>query len=87
MTFKITDFAAEQQLFRSINYFGIILQISSEHHWIATDEDGDVYAYSYKPWLGDKYWNTCSFGAGVIYLGNATFEADWKESLREIKNV
>jgi hypothetical protein len=60
MTFKIINFDAEQQLFRSVNYFGIILQISGEHHWIATDEDGYVYAYSYKPWLGVTDW-----GAGL----------------------
>ncbi len=87
MSFKITDFDAEQQHFRNINYFGIILQISSENRWIATDEDGGIYAYPYKPQLNSDCWGSGGFGSGFECLGNATFEGDWKESLMEIENV
>jgi hypothetical protein len=87
MSFEITDFTTDQPSFRKVNYFGIILQVPIEKYYIATDENGDIYAYSSKPWLGDTYWRGGSFGADVKYLGDVAFEGDWKESLMEIENV
>jgi hypothetical protein len=89
MSFKITDFKADQQGFKTVNYFGMILQVPAESRYLATDANGYIYAYSYSfnPQLGVKYWCGGCVESDVNYLGIATFEGDWKESLMEIENV
>lgn len=34
---------------KTVNYFGMVISIYVDHHYIATDEDGMVVSYAEKP--------------------------------------
>lgn len=37
-------------------YMGKIIFLSERHNWVATDENGDIYAFVEKPMLMDGFW-------------------------------
>lgn len=49
--------------------------------WLATDADGDVYAYDEKPYLIDHVWETDSRGQCVA---STSPDRDWTNSLRTV---
>ena len=37
-------------------YMDRIIFLSEKHNWLATDENGDIYAFRFKPMLMDGFW-------------------------------
>lgn len=68
------------QLVKTTEYYGIKLTIPSDHHWIAMDDDGDVYSYQYQP---EPTFTGCwqTFDGTNLYLCNVEHIGDWKQSL------
>lgn len=44
------------ETFKDVEYFGMTLTIRSNHHFIATDENGDVYSFRTAPIIRDNCW-------------------------------
>lgn len=69
--------------FKTINYFGLTLEISSGHSSIATDEDGFIFSYSTEPYIADSgEWLVDN--SSYCFIGTANLHGlDWRETLRK----
>lgn len=81
--FKISTFEDTNNI-KETQYFGFNVKIESKYKWIATDNDGLVYAYEEKPKfpVSFKKWKTCG---DYKHIGNSTFIGNPEDSLMEIK--
>lgn len=69
--------------FKTVNYFGLTVQVPSGHCAIATDKDGYIFSYSTEPhqtesdeWFVDN--------SSYCFIGEANLHGlDWRETLRK----
>ena len=57
----------------------------NEYHWVAVDENGEIFAYQREPVIPDG-WDV--YGAKDIaytYIGKYTGSKKWTQTLREVK--
>lgn len=65
---------------KDVEYFGLTLAVPRWTSFIATDSDGKVYAYQWKPSRGVESWH--SHGLDVQALGQVELEGiDWASTL------
>ena len=57
-------------------------KIPEGYDWAATDEDGDLFAYSKSPHIKAGQW-AANFGVGVIGISPGDPCQDWRESLEK----
>lgn len=76
-----------EAVLKRVEYFGIPLTIYDDIRWLATDENGSLYGYDWKPILSDDEWLPRNSASNAFYIGNADLEGmDWEKTLLEIKN-
>ena len=56
-------------------------KIPAGYDWAATDEDGDVFVYSKKPYARDYLW--VANGGVQIFIAPGDPCPDWRESLEK----
>jgi hypothetical protein len=77
----------ENPISKTVNYFGIELNIPANHYYIAADEDGEVYSYGEKPKPFDNYFRPENFYSEDDYRTIATVDLcgmNWADSLIEL---
>lgn len=70
--------------FNTINYYGLTFILDPWYKWIATDSNGHVYAYHYKPYLNDSFFSTGDIHDEGRRIAIVDFKGEWKKSLMEI---
>lgn len=85
MTFRIIPDESKTVL----NYFGYDIPYDNvKYKWVATDKNGDICYYSYKPEIKGDIWKESGDKKGFLYyLDNVSYDGDWKESLIEIEGL
>jgi len=70
-----------KQIQKQVNYFGITLSVPSWSNYLATDSDGEVWAFCNKPKAEGKDW-VLSRGIEAEHVANVDLEGeDWKNTL------
>lgn len=73
------------------DYFGHVISFPPQYKFVATDEDGDVWAFTYEPEFNDDsgvWWGDGYDGSDFYYIDNIELptDVDWKDTLfKEIK--
>jgi len=52
--------------------------------YCAVDKSGAVYLYEKEPVIDCNTWTTFPEEVDCVYLGDVSFEGDWKDSLVEV---
>lgn len=68
------------------NYFGHVISFPPQYKFVATDEDGDVWAFTYEPEFNDDsgvWWGDGYDGSDFYYIDNIELppDVDWKDTL------
>jgi hypothetical protein len=67
---------------KEVDYHGLKLTVPERCKFIASDADGETWAYESSPTLHHLYWDYCTYG---YCIGPLDLEGmDWKETLIEI---
>ena len=79
----MTDFKIDTTQYNQVDYFGLILSVPKQYEYIATDADGDVYAYKNIPLAVIECFNShlCA------YIRNIEYTGDWKQSLKRVSDI
>lgn len=68
-----------------IDCFDIQLRVLRLVEWLATDEDGFIYAYREEPRLGDGAWLASKFDSFCMPVAIVDLEdMDWKDTLVQV---
>lgn len=68
--------------FKTVDYFGLQLEIPSDHCAIATDADSFIYSYYVEPLPTDNEWFIDN--VSYCYIGKVNLHGmDWQETLRK----
>lgn len=62
-------------------YFGLEILIPRNTAYLATDEDGGLWAYTEKPEPNNTFWSAQLAAIAIVEL---EFEGDWRDSLVEV---
>lgn len=67
---------------KTINYCGMTFEVEDRFKYIATDADGDIFAFEHEPWTecDSDQWFVSKGGYKLIYKPNYK----WRESLENI---
>lgn len=76
----------EYKLTRTVEYFGLTLNITRKSGWISTDKTGEAWFSEHKPYLTldcqfDYFWRVTDTLIADVDLE----DMDWKDTLREYK--
>lgn len=75
----------ESEALKSVDYFGLTLQVPKETRFIATDKNGVIFFYSVMPETDTNNWVSDSeHSVGGFVLTNKHIIEDWKDSLLEL---
>lgn len=70
---------------KTVNYFGVQIQIPDYTRYVATDEDSSVFAYIFEPTIDDElnYWNSknCDHEELGVSITFDNHDVNWKKSL------
>ncbi|NHB87842.1 hypothetical protein [Photorhabdus tasmaniensis] len=70
---------------KNVDYFGIQLTVLRLVEYLATDEDGLIYAYREEPKLDDWAWLASKFDSFCMPVAIVDLEnVDWKDTLIQI---
>lgn len=64
-----------------VKYIGVYWEVPSWTNYIATDEDGEIFAYKDCPYIEYGQWQSDNSGKNI---GVIEFTGDWKESLEKV---
>lgn len=68
----------------TITFHGLTIRFTSPNfnpNYLAINKNGDLFAYQYKPKLYDTYFWSAIENDEELYIGNVSYDGDWKESL------
>ena len=72
--------------YKEVEYFGKTITVHADCAYMATDKDGRIYAFYFKPRIlpDDVMWSVSPMGDDV-FIGRADLgDTDWKDTLVEI---
>jgi hypothetical protein len=74
---------------KTLDYYGEIIQIPSQCKFVATDENGEVWAFTSKPEVNNdgRWWSDGYTLSDFYYVGDIELppDVDCKDSLQEIE--
>lgn len=70
---------------KKINYFGKEYAVSDDVKWVVTCPSGNVLTFTKEPRMFSKTWISDDIGKRIDIWGAAT--SNWKNSLREVKDI
>ena len=82
---EVNNFKIKDLRCKYITYFGYKLYVPKWAGWIATDQNGEVWVFEYKPQLTIGNFIAVSKNRTFSILEPIEYEGDWEDSLMEIK--
>lgn len=73
-----------ESCYKTVNYFGLELQVPLFAKYIATDRDGEAWCFDEEPQRNNRYWNLTSDSLNILSIGYVNLHGlNWRETLRK----